>query len=841
MKTLISSLLIFACSLSLQAHEQDSVWVFTYGTTPAEGIHVAYSYNKLHWTPIGQNYSFVKSDFGAWGSNKKMHNPSVILSPKETWYAVWAVNGRAPQFATTYSSDFWLWKPQDYPYMNRDENVQEPCLSLQGNTFVVVYKAGDEYRKTTSTDFSHWTTPMSISEDEYSKSNSTEVVSVNGQNFKGQLHRTSSAFIERLQGRVAYAEVQNNLYNENCSQDAERFKGIDSLSATLTLSPNQTKPISDKLVGIFFEDINYSADGGLYAELIQNRDFEYNSQDRGNWNAQSFWTLEGDGTDWTISTDTPIHQNNAHYSVLTTTKTGASLVNNGFDGIAINKGAKYDLSLFLKGKGSIIVRIMDGDKELAKTTFKATDSWKQQKAVLKMADSAKAGSLRIEPQQVGTLAIDFVSLFPQDTYKGRKNGLRKDLAQTLADLRPRFVRFPGGCVSHGNGLENMYHWRTTIGPLWERKAQSNLWGYHQTKGIGFYEYFQFCEDIGAEPLPVLPAAVPCQNSSRGGDGQQGGLPMEQMDAYVQELCDLIEWANGDAKTSTLAKMRAEAGHPKPFGLKMLGIGNEDLISDVFTERFTYIYKELQKRHPEITIVGTVGPFFEGSDYEYGWKLADDLQIPVVDEHYYVSPGWYVHNQQFYDKYPRGNTKVYLGEWASRGNRLENALAEAIHICNLERNADVVSMSSYAPLLAKQGHTQWNPDLIYFNNTEVFPTVNYQVQRMCGQNSGTRYVNASLDVKEGNANTCLRLTESVVIDEKTGDMILKLVNFTPVTTVLSLRGIPTNYSKSKCELSLLKGEPSDRENTATTTFINLEDAAYTMPAYSFSVIRLHKRK
>lgn len=841
MKTLFSSLLIFACSLSLQAHKQDSVWVFTYGTTPAEGIHVAYSYNKMQWTPIGRNYSFVKSDFGAWGSNKKMHNPSVLLTPDDTWYAVWAVNGRAPQFATTYSADFWLWKPQDYPYMNRNENVQEPCLSLQGNTFVVVYKAGDEYRKTTSTDFAHWTTPQSISEEEYTKNNQNDEVSVNGQKFKGQLHRTSSAFIEKLQGYVAYTESQNNLYNENCSQDAERFKGIDSLHASLTLSPDQTKPISDKLIGIFFEDINYSADGGLYAELIQNRDFEYNSLDRGNWNAQSFWTLEGEGTEWSISTDNPIHQNNAHYSVLKTTKQGASLVNNGYDGIAVKKGAKYDLSLFLKGNGSIVVRLMDGDKELAKTTFKATDSWKQQKAVLKMADSAKAASLRIEPQQAGTLDIDFVSLFPQDTYKGRKNGMRKDLAQTLADLHPRFVRFPGGCVSHGNGLDNMYHWRTTIGPLWERETQSNLWGYHQTKGIGFYEYFQFCEDIGAEPLPVLPAAVPCQNSSRGGDGQQGGLPMEQMDDYVQELCDLIEWANGDAKTSALAKMRADAGHPKPFGLKMLGIGNEDLISDVFTERFTYIYKELQKRHPEITIVGTVGPFFEGSDYEYGWKLANDLQIPVVDEHYYVSPGWYVHNQQFYDKYPRGNTKVYLGEWASRGNRLENALAEAIHICNLERNADVVSMSSYAPLLAKQGHTQWNPDLIYFNNTEVLPTVNYQVQRLCGQNSGTRYVNANLDIENGNADACLRLTESVVIDETTGDMILKLVNFTPVTTVLSLDGIPTNYSKSKCELSLLKGEPSDRENKATTTFINLEESTYTMPAYSFSVIRLHKRK
>lgn len=841
MKGFLASLLIVASSVSIQAHEMDSIWVFTYGTSPSEGIHVAYSYDKQHWIPIGKNYSFVKSDFGAWGANKKMHNPSVLLSPNKIWYAVWAVNDHSPQFATTYSSDFWLWKPQDYPYMNHDENVQQPHLSLIGSTFVVTYKTGDGYRRTTSTDFSHWTTPINISEQEYLKDNNTEEVLVNGLNYHGQLHRTTSAFIDKLLGHVSYTETQNNLYNENCGQDAERFKGIDSLYATLTICPNQTKAISDKLVGIFFEDINYSADGGLYAELIQNRDFEYNSQDRGNWNAQSFWTLEGEGTEWTISTENPIHPNNAHYSLLTTTKPGASLVNNGFDGIAVQKGAKYDFSLFLKGHGSIVVRLLDGGKELAKTTFKASENWKLQKTVIKVSSSSKTASLHIEPQQVGTIAIDFVSLFPQDTFKGRKNGLRKDLAQTLADLHPRFVRFPGGCVSHGNGLDNMYHWNTTIGSLWERKTQSNLWGYHQSKGLGFYEYFQFCEDIGAEPLPVLPAAVPCQNSSRGGDGQQGGLPMEQMDDYVQELCDLIEWANGDSKTSKWAKMRAEAGHPKPFGLKMLGIGNEDLISDVFTERFTYIYRELQKRHPEITVVGTVGPFFEGSDYEYGWKLADNLQIPIVDEHYYVNPGWYIHNQQYYDKYPRTTTKVYLGEWASRGNRLENALAEAIHLCNLERNADVVTMSSYAPLLAKQGHTQWNPDLIYFNNTEVHPTVNYQVQRLFGNNSGSRYVNANLTITNSKDDTFRRLSESVVMDETTGDLILKLVNYTPITTVLSLSGIPTNYGTSNCKLSLIKGQPSDRNNTITESFINIDKGNYTMPAYSFSVIRIHQRQ
>lgn len=843
MKQLFPTMLLSVCALAAQAHEQDSVWVFTYNTTPKEGLHMAYSYNRDQWTALGQNHSFVKSDFGSWGSNKKMHDPSVLLTSDGTWYAVWAVNDRAPQFATTRSRDFWEWKPQDYPYMRNGETVQQPRLSREGDTFVVRYKAGEGYRRTESTDFAHWTTPVEISEQDFDRSGSrTTEARVGGKTYTGQIHRIASRQLQSLQARIALAEQRNSLYAENCGQDAERFKGIDGLTATLTLHPDQTKDISDKLIGIFFEDINYSADGGLYAELIQNRDFEYNSEDRGEWNAQSFWTLDGDGAEWTIATEDPIHENNPHYSLLNTSRPGeAALVNNGFDGIVVRKGEKYDLSLFLKGDGPLLVRLMDGDRELARASFRSAATWRQVKAVLKPNASAEKASLRLEPQKSGTTAIDFVSLFPQKTFKNRPNGLRQDLAQTLADLHPRFVRFPGGCVSHGNGLANMYRWRSTIGPLWERKSQSNIWGYHQSKGLGFYEYFQFCEDIGAEPLPVLPAGVPCQNSSRGGDGQQGGIPMAEMDAYVQELCDLIEWANGDSKTSELAKLRAQAGHPKPFGLKMLGVGNEDLISDVFTERFTYIYKELRSRHPEITVVGTVGPFFEGSDYEEGWRLAGELDIPIVDEHYYVSPGWYIHNQQFYDKYPRGNTAVYLGEWASRGNTLENALAEAVHLCNVERNADEVVMTSYAPLLAKRGHTQWNPDLIYFRNTDVSPTVNYHVQRLCGQNSGTQYMAADLQVDNGNEAAGLRVVESAVIDKSTGDLILKLVNLTPVATSLAVNGIPDSYAKAKCQLSVIHGSPADRDLKPATSTISLEDGKYELPPYSFSVLRLRKGK
>jgi alpha-L-arabinofuranosidase len=253
-----------------------------------------------------------------------------------------------------------------------------------------------------------------------------------------------------------------------------------------------------------------------------------------------------------------------------------------------------------------------------------------------------------------------LSFFPQRTFKERKNDLRADLAQSIADIHPRFIRFPGGCGAHGDGLANIYRLKNTVGPLESRKPQKNLWGYHQTTGLGYFEYFQFCDDIGAEPMPVIAADVPCQNSATGGTGQQGGVPMCDMDDYVLDVLDLIEWANGGVKTKW-GKLRAEAGHPLPFNLKYVGIGSEDLINDIFEERFTMIYKAVKEKHPEITVIGTVGPSFEGTDYVEGWKIASKLNVPIVDEHYYQTPGWFIHNQEYYDKYDHAKPMVYLGE------------------------------------------------------------------------------------------------------------------------------------------------------------------------------------
>ena len=325
-----------------------------------------------------------------------------------------------------------------------------------------------------------------------------------------------------------------------------------------------------------------------------------------------------------------------------------------------------------------------------------------------------------------------------------------------------------------------------------------------------------------------------------------GKPLT-MESYLQELLDLIEWANGDPKTSALAKIRAKAGHPKPFNLKYLGIGNEDLIGETFLKRYRFLIDGIRKAHPEITIVGTVGPFWEGSDYEYGWREAKANNIPIVDEHYYNSPNWYFHHRDFYDNYDRKGTKVYLGEWASKGNNVSNALVEAAYLTHVERNADVVVMSSYAPLLAKEGHTNWNPDLIYFNNKEVKPTANYYVQRAFGQNNGDEYIYADLQVNGGN-DIRERIDHSVVKDSKTGDIIIKVVSLLPKASTLKIQlgeEALKGYS-SQATLSVLSKESApDRQrewDKNTTRSIQISgEFTLDVPQYSVSVIRIKPTK
>ena len=821
MKHLFLTASLAVASLSAFANRPDSVWVRPEVNNGTRSMQIAYSIDKKHWTHV--NCNLFESDYGTWGSEKKLYYP-VLSYDGKTYRAVFIPNLKNGQMGVTESEDFALWKPQDYPYVAENEFpniVAKQEKASQDNIIRIPYEG-----------------------------------------------------LQNLFNKQMLANQNNAWERDDILGATEVLKTAKGINATLKVNMNDVKDISPDLMGIFFEDISYAADGGLYAELIQNRDFEYTADDHRGWDAKTAWKLEGEGTTWTIETQAPIHKNNAHYAVLKTTAPGAKLTNEGWDGIPLQKGKKYDFSLFTKGAGPLRVSLVEGKTIIASKTFKTTKEWRQQKVVLTALQSADKASLVIEPLEVGSIHLDFISLFPQETFKGHPNGLRKDLAEVIADLKPRFVRFPGGCATHGQGIDNIYHWQATVGELWERQPDMNIWSYHQTRGLGFHEYFQFCEDIGAEPLPVLAAGVPCQNSWKGGAGQQGGLPFEAdlqgkpspytymgmpltMESYLQELLDLIEWANGDAKTSELAKIRAKAGHPKPFNLKYLGIGNEDLISDTFLKRYHFLIEGIQKVHPEITIVGTVGPFWEGSDYEYGWREAKAKNIPIVDEHYYNSINWYFHHRDFYDNYDRQGTKVYLGEWASKGNNVINALMEAAYLANVERNADVVVMSSYAPLLAKEGHTSWNPDLIYFNNKEVKPTANYFVQRAYGQNAGDKYVYSDLQASYTSTDGKLtlqsdRLTEyidkSVVIDSRTGDIIIKVVSLLPTETDLSIalgEGTLNGYN-TKADFTVMAGDVNPKGErdwkTNETKTITVSDTFNTrVPANSFSIIRIKKNK
>ncbi len=804
-------------------NEPDSVYLFSYAHPKDEGrsgLKFAWSPDGDKWLSVSDGFAYLKCDFGRWGSEKRMIKPLLEKAEDGRWYCRWQLTPSGKVWGTSCSSDLLKWSPQQYV------NAAEPVVPRLVTARQIV---------------------------------------LNKDTLNGYIQKVPYTDIEQLirfAEHKKYRDIQNN---ERAEQDAVRFAGLMPVTATIKVDAGQVKPISEHLVGIFFEDINYAADGGLYAELIQNRDFEYSVKDgsREGWDNGYAWSvrqLEGAST-VTIASENPLHENNPHYAVLQV-KPGVTLQNDGFDGISLKKGERYDFSLFArlpensKG-GKILVRLLDqAGKEVAQSAVHVSSKeWKQQRTVLIANADVHAAVLSLEPKLTGTVHLDMISLFPQNTFKGRKNGLRADLAQTLADLHPRFVRFPGGCVAHGDGVDNIYDWKGSIGALEERKPLRNLWGYHQTRGLGYHEYFLFCEDMGAEPVPVVAAGVPCQNSGTcshhsvgelGCGGQQGGIPMEEMPQYVQDVLDLIEYANGDAKKTVWGKKRAQAGHPKPFNLKYIGIGNEDLITDIFEERFTMIFNAVKEKYPEVTVIGTVGPFYEGSDYEEGWKFASKIGIPMVDEHYYNTPGWFINNQDFYDRYDRNKAKVYLGEYAAhlpgRPNNIETALAEALYLTSVERNADVVTMTSYAPLLAKEGHTQWNPDLIYFNNTEVKPTVGYYAQQMYGQNAGSEYIASSVTLDNTQDAVEKRIGVSVVRDGKTGDMIVKLVNLLPVAVnaqveLPSLEGMDTTAVKT-----VLAGKPTDKQvRPVSGTMEVSEKFGYELPAYSFTVIRINKNK
>jgi alpha-N-arabinofuranosidase len=636
----------------------------------------------------------------------------------------------------------------------------------------------------------------------------------------------------------------------------------ESASATVTLRAGDPgRAISPELFGVFFEDLNYAADGGLYAELIQNRSFEYAPAIRHEWHALTAWSVvPADAATGAVSIAeaAPLHPHNPHYAVLAAPATGGvvGLRNDGFDGIPVQVGSSYVFSVFarqLTGQAAPLqVRLESKDGAvLGEAVLPAPGAqWARSEATLHAVDTDPAARLVLLAAGAGQVAVDMVSLFPRATFRGRANGLRADLAQAIADLQPKFMRFPGGCLVHGDGLANMYRWKDTVGPVEQRRGQRNIWRYHQSVGLGYFEYFQFCADIGAQPLPVVAAGVCCQNSHTGGKGQRG-LPLDEMPAYTQEVLDLVEWANGPA-TSRWGAVRAAAGHPAPFGLKYLGVGNEDEITPVFRERYALIEAAVRARHPELTVIGTVGPFPDGRDFEAGWQIARELKVAMVDEHYYRAPDWFWKNLGRYDRYDRASSAVYVGEYAAhdqgRRSTLRSALAEAAWLTELERNGDIVRLSSYAPLLARQDHTQWRPDLIYFDGVTVSPTINYEVQRLFSCNAGDRCRPLEVGLT-GSASTETLLTASCVTDSRTGALILKLVSRAPAPLRVAIDLSAAGAKLGSAAATVLAGDP-EAENVfgrppavvpQTAPVAGGPRFEHTLPAHSLTVLRFEARR
>ena len=599
-------------------------------------------------------------------------------------------------------------------------------------------------------------------------------------------------------------------------------------------APSGGKAISDHLIGIFFEDISNAADGGLYAELVQNGAFEYNAGERAGWGPGTAWRMIRPGHsagNLTTLQAIPLHPNNLNYMRILVERvghyydydgwTGVGLQNDGFGGMNVKAGEKYDFSAYVRNvsgdaKEVRIALVVPGREQqlLADQTVRVSSKdWQQIEATLVPTADCKSAALQILVLTKGEMDIDAVSLMPEDTFMG--HGLRRDLAEALQALQPRFMRFPGGCVVHGggDGFWNTYRWKTTLGPKHQRKQLKNTWSYHQSMGLGYQEYFQFCEDLGMEPLPILPCGVSCQGVNGGWgmkDQAQDACPMEDMDEWVADALDLIEWANGDV-TTKWGRVRAEGGHPEPFNLKYLGIGNEERISPEFEERFKYMYDRVTAAHPEIIIVGTAGPGSHpgNRDYDEAWKFADQIGLPIMDEHYYEPTQYYLDSRQ-YDSYPRDRkTKVYLGEYSAqnrgRDNQLQDALAEAVYLMHVERNADVVVMTSYAPLFASKENRNWTPDLIYFDTERVYPSCSYYVQQMFGESAGQYYYGDCVTIDDADKHQ----EQSVVLNVKKLELYVKVGNASGEKKVAHLNLSRFKGMKSVAERTVLSGKPDDQ--------------------------------
>lgn len=527
----------------------------------------------------------------------------------------------------------------------------------------------------------------------------------------------------------------------------------------ITVYQNETYKELGDLYGLFFEDINHAADGGLYAELVQNRSFEFDKIDKEDYHSFTAWEKSEDAA-WEICTKNPLHAENVHY-VRVQAKKDSFIRNLGFNsGIFVEAGRNYDFSVWARmteknnaAEVKFVVSVIEEDGTVCALAdcpvTITTEAWTKYELMLTAVKTTTAGRLQITFAEECTVDMDMVSLFPQDTFLGKKGGLRRDIAEALQEMKPKFMRFPGGCLTHDGNLNDkarnsMYRWRRTLGPVEQRPTWRNNWRYNQTLGLGYFEYFCFCEEIGAKPLPVVPAGF---NPHKG-----EGVPLSEIDEWVKETLDLIEFANGDENT-TYGKIRAEMGHPAPFGLEYLGVGNEE-IGDGFFERYPYFHKAIREHYPEIKIINTAGPFAVGEGYDAGWESAKKYGSDLVDEHYYSSPEWFLGNMHHYEDFDENGPKVFLGEYASWGNTYYNAIVEAAYMTHLEK-AKAVALACYAPMLANVDYVNWRPDMLWFDNHRIMKTPNYHVQKMFMVNQGT----AAVRYETEDLSEIIRLSET----------------------------------------------------------------------------------
>lgn len=541
----------------------------------------------------------------------------------------------------------------------------------------------------------------------------------------------------------------------------EAFPNDDPAEYTITVDDEAVgAEIADTMYGVFYEDINWAADGGLYAELVRNRSFEYLPVDEPSFTGLTGWGTTsaegGTGTVDTVNDDARLNERNRTYLQVGLDNADAGtfgVFNSGYSGIAVADGSGYDFSVFARttaeaGTPVTVVLQNQLDEPISDelTIEVGGDGWVQYTGTLTATETTDAGTLHLYAGGQGTLRLDMVSLFPQDTYQGHENGLRRDLAEKIDALDPSFLRFPGGCLVNVNShLEyteeagfpraRSYQWKDTVGPVEERATNSNFWGYNQSYGLGYYEYFQFAEDLGAMPVPVVPAIM--NGCGQGPIDGQWNNP-DVVDRHVQDALDLIEFANGPVDTEW-GGLRAEMGHPEPFGMDRLEVGNEENFPVEFMTNFVQFRDAINAAYPDIMVISNSGPDDEGANFDLHWEQNIAEGVEMVDEHYYNSPTWFLQNNDRYDSYDRNGPKVWVGEYASLDNRWENALAEAAFMTGLERNADVVEMASYAPLLANVANVDWDPDLIWFDNDESWGSTSYEVQKLFMNNVGDRVI------------------------------------------------------------------------------------------------------